>query len=151
MEDRLTRLETKAFGAPTTIQDLSERTDRLEEYVASKNPSGGSRYPSQGSDDDQQQLPPIGSASAPPAAINLGQTVSTMEIKVFGKTETGSLVKRIGHLEKSVYKDKKETDGPFRTGNKARCGFADERAVLFRLWRTTGSRQQLLADLRPDT
>ena len=115
VEDRLTRLETKAFGAPTTIQDLSERTDRLEEYVASKNPSGGSRYPSPGGDDDQQQLPPIGSRQCASAAMNLGQTVSTMEIKVFGKTETGSLVKRIGHLEKASIRTRKRQTDPFQT------------------------------------
>ena len=44
LADRLSRLETKAFGKPTTGQDLSDRTDALEKYAEKKlnmKPFGG--------------------------------------------------------------------------------------------------------------
>ncbi|MBX9949747.1 MAG: hypothetical protein K2Y39_11325 [Candidatus Obscuribacterales bacterium] len=36
LSDRLSRMETKAFGNPTTGQDLSDRTDALEKYAEKK-------------------------------------------------------------------------------------------------------------------
>lgn len=58
LADRLSRLETKAFGKPTTGQDLSDRTDALERYAEKKlnmKPFGGGKRAS--SDNSSPEAP----------------------------------------------------------------------------------------------
>ncbi|MGH9550948.1 MAG: hypothetical protein ACRD3W_16320, partial [Terriglobales bacterium] len=61
LPDRLSRMETKAFGAPSTNQDLSDRTDALEQYAEKKlhkNPLAQAEGVSPGAVEQQQQRGP---------------------------------------------------------------------------------------------
>jgi hypothetical protein len=73
---RLTRLEEKQFGAETTIQDLSERTDRLEEAAGLKEqdfvplPGQRSRQNYGGGNDDDIGMQPFSGRNSSPSMNN---------------------------------------------------------------------------------
>ncbi|HEY9715579.1 MAG TPA: hypothetical protein V6C72_19050 [Chroococcales cyanobacterium] len=99
---RLSRLETKAFGKPSKVDDLSARTDKLEQYsdaranrgqndsnnMASSSPSGGG----------------AGSSSPGPSTKSgIYEKVSWLETRVFGHDNPGQpLVQRVKSLESSI-------------------------------------------------
>lgn len=96
VQERLAQMETKAFGQPSTSNDLSARVDRLKQYVASNN------------NNDESYL-----ESTPEAITNstrmpsMLDAVSQMENEVYGKTYgRDTLVARINRLDKTVFAGK---------------------------------------------
>ncbi len=91
VQQRLARLETIAFGKPSTSNDLSARVDKLKEYVSSKN--GG----------NENYLTNSNAVSWPSADSGLNAEVSSMEQQVFGQTYgRDSLSSRLTRLERDV-------------------------------------------------
>ncbi len=99
VRQRLSRLELKAYGAPSRIDDLATRVDKLSSYA--------DVYGMQAGDSTS-----LGSADLRGSAGMYGQPqsrsngmldkVSAMEIKVFGRASNHSLVQRIKELEGKV-------------------------------------------------
>jgi hypothetical protein len=91
VQQRLARLETIAFGKPSTLNDLSARVDLLKQYVSRKN--GG----------NENYLTTSNAVSWPSADTGLNAEVSSMEEQVFGKTYgRDSLSSRLTRLERDV-------------------------------------------------
>ena len=91
VQQRLARLETIAFGKPSTSNDLSARVDRLKEYVSQKN----------GGNEDYLTAP--NAVGWPSGDAGFNADVSSMEKQVFGKTYgRDSLGSRLTRLERDV-------------------------------------------------
>jgi len=91
VQQRLARLETIAFGKPSTSNDLSARVDRLKKYVSEKN--GG----------NENYLTTSNAVSWPSADTGLNAEVGSMEQTVFGKTYgRDCLSSRLTRLEQDV-------------------------------------------------
>jgi len=91
VQERLARLETIAFGKPSTSKDLSARVDRLKEYASRKN--GG----------NEDYLTTANAVSLPSGDTGMNAEVSAMEQEVFGKTyDRDSLSSRLTRLEQDV-------------------------------------------------
>jgi hypothetical protein len=91
VQQRLARLETIAFGKPSTSKDLSERVNLLKQYVASKN--GG----------NESYLSSSNAVGWTSGNTGLAAEVSSMEQEVFGKTYArDDLSSRLTRLERSV-------------------------------------------------
>ncbi|MBS2005484.1 MAG: hypothetical protein JST01_00495 [Cyanobacteria bacterium SZAS TMP-1] len=91
VQERLARLETIAFGKPSTSNDLSARVDRLKQYVSRQN--GG----------NEDYLTTSNAVSMPSTDTGLNAEVSLMEREVFGKTYgRDSLSGRLTRLEQAV-------------------------------------------------
>jgi hypothetical protein len=101
VRQRLSRLETKAYGAPSRVDDLAIRVDKLSSYAGV--------YGMQAGDSTLMSSPNLlGSAgldSSPQArAKGMLEQVSVMESKVFGYSNSGhALGQRIGDLERKVF------------------------------------------------
>jgi hypothetical protein len=104
IRQRLSALETKAFGAVSTSDDLSDRVTLLQRYASEHNldspPSYSSTYPSAS---NANTLPP----TAPPAANSpLEARVSWLERQVYGSASTGKpLINRVKRLDKTLLPD----------------------------------------------
>lgn len=105
IKERLSRLETKAFGKPSTNVDLSARTDALDQYVQKtlhQNPfqlnastdaqptNNSPSQASQGAADDQPDYPHIDTLEKQILGTTyvgqpLADRLSRMEIKAYGK------------------------------------------------------------------
>jgi len=91
VQQRLSRLETIAFGKPSTSDDLSKRVDRLKQYVSSK--YGG----------NENYLASSNAVGWKNGGSGLDAEVSSMEQEVFGKTYgRDNLSSRLTRLEKNV-------------------------------------------------
>lgn len=91
LQKRLARLETVAFGKPSTSNDLSERVDQLKQYVRSK--YGG----------DESYLASSNPVGWTGGISGLEAEVSSMEKEVFGKTYSkDNLNGRLTRLEKNL-------------------------------------------------
>jgi hypothetical protein len=91
VQERLSRLEKIAFGKPSTSDDLSQRVDRLKQYVRSK--YGG----------DENYLASSNAVGSKIDGSGLDAEVSSMEQEVFGKTyKRDNLPSRLTRLEKNV-------------------------------------------------
>lgn len=91
VEQRLARLETIAFGKPSTLNDLSERVNLLKQYVSKKN-GGNDSY-----------LSSSNAVGWTQGEAGLAAEVSSMEQEVFGKTYgRDDLTSRLTRLEKIV-------------------------------------------------
>ena len=91
VEQRLARLETVAFGKPSTLTDLSKRVDLLKQYARTK--YGGK----------ENYLTSSNAVGLPQDSSGLEGEVSSMEQEVFGKTYAkDTLNSRVDRLEKNV-------------------------------------------------
>jgi len=91
VQERLARLETIAFGKPSTSNDLSARVDLLKKYVSRKN--GG----------NENYLTNSNAVRWPSPDAGLNAEVSSMEQAVFGKTYgRDGLSNRLTRLERDV-------------------------------------------------
>ncbi len=91
VEQRLARLETVAFGKPSTLTDLSKRVDLLKQYARTK--YGG----------NESYLTSSNAVGLPQDSSGLEGEVSSMEQEVFGKTYAkDTLNSRVDRLEKNV-------------------------------------------------
>jgi len=91
VQQRLARLETVAFGKPSTSNNLSERVDLLKQYVARKN--GG----------NESYLSSSNAVGWTSGNTGLAAEVSSMEQEVFGKTYSrDDLSSRLTRLEHNV-------------------------------------------------
>lgn len=95
LRKRLDRLEVAAFGQPSGIVDLSERTDRLKNFAGLQAP-----------DDDMVPLPTSDYLTFPDehdSRTGILQEVGLLEESVFGRTYTSDpLLQRVSRLERSV-------------------------------------------------
>lgn len=101
VRQRLSRLETKAYGAPSRVEDLAVRVDKLTSYagVYGMQPSDSLRTTS-------ESLQGLAGFHSTQQARSSGmlERVSTLESKVFGhEVSNRALVRRINDLEKSVF------------------------------------------------
>ncbi len=93
LAQRLSNLETKAFGQSYPSLSLSSRVDQLKQYVAKQNPQQNeeylsSPYPAVQTDND-----------------SLVAEISAMENEVFGKTYSrDTLISRVNRLNEAVFK-----------------------------------------------
>jgi hypothetical protein len=88
---RLSNLETKAFGKPSTSSDLGARVDLLKQYVAQKN--GGS----------EKYLTSSNAVGWSPGNNSLEGEVASMEQEVYGMTYSRDrLSSRLSRLEKTL-------------------------------------------------
>jgi hypothetical protein len=101
VRQRLSRLETKAYGAPSRVDDLATRVDSLSSYAGvygmqpgdSTSINSPSLAGSAGLDTQSQRRSP-----------GILEKVSTMESKVFGRPSSGqALGQRIAELERKVF------------------------------------------------
>ncbi len=124
---RLAALETKAFGMPSTCEDLSERTDRLEHYVDSRlhktpfavNPEmeiadsdGSFSYPRQGAVPVSYSHPaaPAQPRFMPPpySSSPMLEKVTWMEGQVFGQLyQSDHLLDRLRRLDRTLFPDER--------------------------------------------
>ncbi len=99
LPQRLAKLETIAFGKPSTSNDLSKRVDRLKEYVSQKN--GG----------NENYLTSSNAVGMGADETGLVAEVSSMEQQVFGQTYgRDDLSNRITRLEKNLLPKQPSTD-----------------------------------------
>jgi hypothetical protein len=110
LPDRLARLETKAFGHPSTSGDLCQRVDLLDQYADRHD-----LYHERGVLDQANSVSPLAIASRSVAAAgnpfsgtqdepsNPGERISAMEQMVFGHSYTSrSEDERLSRLEKKL-------------------------------------------------
>jgi hypothetical protein len=91
VQQRLAKLETIAFGKPSTSGDLAKRVDLLKQYVSSKH--GG----------NENYLASSKAVGWTNGSSGLEAEVSSMEQEVFGKTYgRDNLSSRLTRLEKNV-------------------------------------------------
>ena len=97
LSNRLSALETKAFGKPgDSGKDFATRVDRLKRYVANK----------YGSDDYLSSPEPAVSArsNVPIDSLNVSSQITMLEKSVFAKTYVrDGIISRLDRLEKAVY------------------------------------------------
>ena len=92
VQQRLSQLETKAFGQPSTSKDLAARVDNLRQYVASKNNL------------NENYLTDSSSFSQPLQEGSIESEVSQMEQEVYGKTYgRDTLISRLNRLDNTVF------------------------------------------------
>lgn len=101
VRQRLSRLETKAYGAPSRVDDLATRVDKLSSYAGVYGMQPGDSA----SMSSSNLLGSAGLDSSPQArATGMLEQVSVMESKVFGHSNSGhALGQRIGDLERKVF------------------------------------------------
>jgi hypothetical protein len=105
IRQRLSALETKAFGAVSTSDDLSDRVTLLQRYASEHNldapPSYSSTYPT--ASNSNASPPP----TAPPAANSpLEAKVAWLERLVYGTANTGKpLINRVKRLDRTLVPD----------------------------------------------
>jgi len=88
---RLSNLETKAFGKPSSSTDLGKRVDLLKQYVAQKN--GG----------NENYLTSSNAVGWTPGNQSLEGQVASMEQEVYGVTYTKDrLSSRLDRLDKTI-------------------------------------------------
>ncbi len=100
VRQRLSRLETKAYGAPSRSDDLAVRVDKLTSYAGVYGMQSGD---STGT--TSESLHGLAGFDSAPQARSSGmlERVSAMELKVFGHVNSNrALVRRIKDLESSV-------------------------------------------------
>jgi len=125
---RLDQLETKAYGKPSDLTDLSERTDNLENYVRTKlhmpkfgeveqspvaedeSPAG---YPGQPGAQAGVAGPAV-TISEPPPTAPIGDKLSWMELEVFGRTNgQATPIDRANRLEHDLFpQDERNSQAP---------------------------------------
>src|SRR5262249_24241685 len=106
VEQRLTQLETKAFGQPSTLDDLSKRVELLKKYAAKK----------YGKDEAYLTAPaPAVTWNAHPDGLT--EQVDAIEEQVFGRVYSRvDLVSRLNRLEDTVFPNQPdETFSPIPT------------------------------------
>ncbi len=100
VRQRLSRLETKAYGAPSRVDDLAVRVDKLTSYA-----SVYGMQPGDSMGTTSESLHGVAGLDSAPQARSSGmlERVSAMEVKVFGHVNSNrALVQRIKDLERSV-------------------------------------------------
>lgn len=109
---RLARLETKAFGVPSTSNDLSQRVDQLDQYADRHDLYGERRTAALPPSAQANVIRPY--ATSPGAGQNqfsgsISERLAMMEAQEFGRTyPERSLEKRVKKLDEKVFaKDKK--------------------------------------------
>jgi hypothetical protein len=103
LPDRIARMETKAFGKPSTDPDLSARTDALDDYSAQKL---GKRTPvAPDSDTDDTVMDTADGGSAVPAAPPTQYPhIDMLEKEILGQTyQQDALPDRIARMEQQAF------------------------------------------------
>jgi hypothetical protein len=105
---RMARLETKAFGSPSMLPDLSQRTDALEEYAQKK--MHQKPFASEPAGDSTASLPDAQSAPAKrtfafrPANQPDYPRITALEKNLLGETHVGQdIASRLGRLETTAF------------------------------------------------
>ncbi|MBS1957082.1 MAG: hypothetical protein JST89_23025 [Cyanobacteria bacterium SZAS-4] len=100
VRQRLGRLETKAYGAPSRVEDLAVRVDKLTSYAGVYGMQPGDSMG--GTSESLHGLAGFDSTSQT-RSVGMLERVSAMEVKVFGHENSNrALVRRIKDLESSV-------------------------------------------------
>ncbi|CAN5237857.1 hypothetical protein BH10CYA1_BH10CYA1_08670 [soil metagenome] len=102
VRQRLSRLETKAYGAPSRVDDLAVRVDKLSSYAGVYGMQPGETGMTS---ESLHGLAGFDSAPQTRSSRSSGmlERVSAMELKVFGHADSSrALVRRIKDLESSV-------------------------------------------------